>query len=97
MEHKNKPNHNNNTIFYENIWIIGIYEDKEIIGRTCIHNGKKMVTIVNENAIPGIILFSSILDVGKITFLDKKKETKIIKNPINKQSLINFINREHLK
>jgi sporulation protein YlmC with PRC-barrel domain len=96
MENPNQNNSiKNNVIFYNNIWITGNYQNKEIIGRTCIHNNNKMVTIVDENSSPSIVPFSAISDVGKIVFLEKNKKTEL--NEITKKSLINFLKKECLQ
>jgi len=58
----------------ENIWITGKFNNKEIIGRSYIHNNKKMIAIINEDAIISVVDYNEIENICKINFIDKTKE-----------------------
>lgn len=93
IENENKRN----IKFVNNIWITGIHNNKEVVGRTCILNGNNMVTIVTEEALPLIIDFKEIKNLFKIGFVTKPKlENKPqikINNPITISSLQNYVDK----
>ena len=80
------------TKFINNIWVTGIYENNEVIGRTCLHNNINMVTIIDKNAIPLIIHYDKLKNICKITFVNKTKTNNKIVN--NKKFISDFIKNQ---
>lgn len=68
---KSNQTSNSKIKFINNIWITGIYNNKEIIGRCVVMNGKNSVTIVDEEGIPSIVLFTEIKNLFKINLINK--------------------------
>jgi len=93
-----KQSHQNNEkyIFRLNVWITGMYNNFQIIGRTCIVNNKQMIMCIDENSSPKLINFNDVINLGKINFIEKSKQIpNLIQNKIPQKiprnQLINFI------
>lgn len=73
------------TKFINNIWITGIFNGDEIIGRTAIINNEEKVVLVTESASVNIVLYSEIQSICKINFVDKTKKQN---NNLSRQSVM---------
>ena len=59
-------------IFIDNIWIIGYYKNKEIIGRTKEIDGIHFVYVVNDEGKFQILNFNDIENISKLNVINKK-------------------------
>lgn len=69
-------------IFVEDIWISGVLDGREIIGRTTKSEGLEVVSYLTEDGKFGIVKFDNIIEPKRLVTLIEQRKNEII-NQIN--------------
>jgi len=64
--------------FISDIWICGTLNGMDVIGRTYISEGKKLVNIVSQFATNKVVLFSEITEIKKLTITTLRVNSQLI-------------------
>ena len=86
---KQKPK----TKFFPNIWITAVYENENIIGRTCYINNRQSVVLVTENANTKVINYYELDKICKLNFTVKQQQEPIKISELIFKTMNNFENQ----
>jgi len=70
--------------FINEIWVTGLYRDREILGRTYRHNGQNWIILITDGGRSLIVPYEAVSNLMKITII-KEKLPKITSSIQNKK------------